>query len=70
MTMKIKPGDLVVYNEFEAARRGKKKSVMMVVEKLSRLKREGPYYRVIDEGVLTICHQTHIRLLGENEIID
>ena len=42
----------------------------MVVEKLSRLKREGPYYRVIDEGVLTICHQTHIRLLGENENID
>ena len=68
--MKIKPGDLVVYTEFEAARRGEKNRVMIVVEKISRIKSEGAYYRVIDAGALTICHQSHVRLLGENESLN
>ena len=43
---------------------------MMIVERYSRVKREGDYYRVMDRGELIICHMSHIRRLRENENID
>jgi len=54
------PGDLVTYNAFEEGRRGENK-IMLVIEKFTRLKREGAYYRVIDGDQLTICHETQIQ---------
>ena len=68
--MKIEPGDLVVYTEFEAARRGEKNCIMLVLNKMCRLKREGDYYRVLIDGKETLCHASHIRLLRKNENID
>ena len=68
--MPLKPGDLVVYTEFEAARRGHPNRVMMVLNKMCRLKREGDYYRVLVDGKETLCHVSHIRLLRKNENID
>lgn len=53
-------GDLVTYNEFEASKRGKNK-IMLVVEKFTRLKSEGAYYRVVSSGQLTICHESQIQ---------
>lgn len=68
--MKYKAGDLVVYTEFEAARRGVKNCTMLVLNKMNRLKREGDYYRVLIDGEETLCHSSHIRLLRKNENID
>ena len=67
--MTIKPGDLVVYTEFEAARRGRPNRAMLVIERVTRLKREGAYYRILDGGTETLCHGTHIRRLRCNENI-
>ena len=68
--MKFEPGDLVVYTEFESARRGEKNCTMLVLNKMCRLKREGDYYRVLVNGKETLCHVSHIRLLRKNENID
>ena len=64
--MSYKAGDLVTYNQFEAGRRGSN-TVMLVVEKFTRIKREGAYYRVIDQCQLTICHSSQIEKVRENE---
>ena len=68
--MKYKAGDLVAYTEFEAARRGEKNCTMLVLNRMTRLKREGDYYRVLIDGKETLCHASHIRLLRKNENID
>tara|TARA_Y100001938_G_scaffold136190_1_gene198743 strand:- start:467 stop:802 length:336 start_codon:yes stop_codon:yes gene_type:complete len=65
-TLPFRPGDLVEFNSFESARRGKSK-VMLVIEKFKRLKREGAYYRVIDGDQLTICHESQIQKAIKHE---
>ena len=66
--MKIKPGDLVVYKDFYS-NMGRTQGAMIVIDKLSRLKNEGCYYRVVDRGQLTICHSSQIRKVKKNEDI-
>ena len=64
--MKFKPGDLVTYKEFDASQRGGNR-VMMVVDRMSRLKNEGDYYRLLDRGSVTICHSTALIRWEGNE---
>ena len=41
---------------------------MMVVDRMSRLKNEGDYYRLLDRGAVTICHSTAlIRWEGDED---
>lgn len=60
------PGDLVVYRKFEAARRGSN-SIMLIIDRFTRIKVEGAYYRVFDQGDLTLCHGSQIQKLGSRE---
>ena len=60
--MKFKPGDLVTYKDFHARLRGRD-LVMIVVERVSRLKREGSYYRVMAGGEVALLHSSQLRRL-------
>ena len=60
--MKFKPGELVTYKDFHARLRGRD-LVMIVVERVSRLKREGSYYRVMADGEVVLLHSSQLRRL-------
>ena len=64
--MSYKPGQLVELNPFEAGRRGSNK-IMLVIDKFTRLKREGDYYRLMDGDQLTICHESQIQKIRKDE---
>lgn len=40
---------------------------MLIIDRFTRIKVEGAYYRVFDQGDLTLCHGSQIQKLGSRE---
>tara|TARA_B100000683_G_C12341946_1_gene495101 strand:+ start:267 stop:470 length:204 start_codon:yes stop_codon:yes gene_type:complete len=64
--MKFQPGELVTFKDFHAKQRCRL-PVMIVLKRITRLKSEGAYYQVIDDGEVVLYHSSQIRYLDKEE---
>jgi len=64
--MSFKPCELVTYKDFHARMRGRM-PVMIVIEKVYRIRQEGAYYRVVDDGEVVLLHSSQLRRLEKDE---